>query len=334
MTSPLQLGVSVDGGDPPQSLLSLVATADAAGVGNLWIASHLFYREPIASAAAALAASRNLRIVLMALSPYTVHPVYATMAAATLDELFPGRVQLCFGVGAPRALEAAGVTPEHPLETLRETMEVSRQLLSGKAIQYAGRRYRVSGRLIMGEHRLPIWLAASGPQMLELAGEKADGVVISAGASPAFIASCLQSVRRGEERSGRTIRKAALVVCSVSPDARTAHDRVRRRLAYILRSQHHARNLELAGSRLDQAALAKAFAAEEWQRVNELMTDQVVARHCASGTPDQAMAMLSEYQAAGLDEIVAYGMQEPDQVENVLAMMRPPSAAPGSAIGR
>ena len=89
----MRFGLSVDGGDPPQALRSIVEAADAHGAANLWIASHLFQREPIACAAAVLAASRNVGVVLMAMSPYTVHPVYATMAAATLDEFFPGRVQ-------------------------------------------------------------------------------------------------------------------------------------------------------------------------------------------------------------------------------------------------
>ncbi len=269
-----------------------------------------------------LGASRNIGVVLMAMSPYTVHPLYATMAAATLDELFPGRVQLCFGVGGPRALEAVGLTAEHPVQTLREALEASRLLLSGQAVHFSGRRLQISGRLAMGEHPLPLWLAASGPQMLELAGESADGVVLSAGTSPAFVRWCLDLVRRGEQRSGRTIRKAALVACSVDADARTAHNRVRRRLAYILRSQHHARNLQMAGSSLDQIALAKAFGEEDWARVNELMDDDVVTRHAASGTPDQALAMLSEYRTAGLDEVVIYGMENRAQLESVLGMVR------------
>ena len=213
MAAPLQIGVSVDGTDPASSLRALAETADAAGAANLWLACHLFNREPIACAAAVLSASRSLGAVLMAMSPYTVHPVYAAMAAATLDELFPGRVQLCFGVGAPAALEAVGVAAEHPVETLRESIEVARELLSGEPVKFAGTRHRISGRLAMGAHRLPVWLAASGPRMLELAGEKADGVVISAGTSPAFIGWCLNIVRRGEERGGRAVRKAALVVC-------------------------------------------------------------------------------------------------------------------------
>ena len=322
MPRPLQIGVSVDGSDPPASLRALVEAADAAGAANLWLAAHLFNREPIASAATALAASRNLGVVLMAISPYTVHPVYAAMATATLDELFPGRVQLCFGVGAPASLEAAGVAADRPIETLREAIEVARLLLSGESVKFAGRRYRVSGRLAMGSHALPLWLAASGPQMLELAGEKADGVVISAGTSPAFIDWCLQIVRRGEKRGGRAVKKAALVVCSVDGETRRAHERVRRRLAYVLRGAHHSRNLQLAGTRLDQSALADAFAQENWQRVDELMTDEVVARHCVSGTVDEASAMLEAYRNAGLDEIVAYGMHERRQLEDVIAMTR------------
>ena len=322
MAPPVQIGVSVDGSDPPASLRALVETADAAGAANLWIAAHLFNREPIASAAAALAASCSIGVVLMAISPYTVHPVYAAMAAATLDELFPGRVQLCFGVGAPGGLEAAGVIAERPIETLREAIEVARLLLSGEPVNFAGHRYRIKGRLAMGSHRLPLWLAGSGPRMLELAGEKADGVVVSAGASPAFIAWCLQRVRRGEERAGRAVKKAALVICSVDADAHRAHDAVRRRLAYVLRGAHHARNLQLAGTRLDQVALAEAFAQENWPRVDALISDDVVVGHGASGTPAEARARLEAYRDAGLDEIVAYGMHERRQIEDVLATFR------------
>ena len=323
----LRLGVSFDGGDPPDVLRGIVETADAAGVANLWIASHLFHREPIACAAATLAARRAIGVVLMAMSPYTVHPVHAAMAAATLDEYFPGRVQLCFGMGAPRDLEAAGVSADRPLATLRETLQLARLLLAGATVEFAGECYRVSGRrLVMGAHPLPLWLAASGPQMLELAGELADGIVISAGASPEFIRWSLDHVQRGESKSGRTIRKAALVFCSVDADARIANDRLRRRLGYVLRGKHHRRNLDLAGTRLDQAALVRAFAQEDWAVVNALIDDEVLRRHGASGTAEQALEALAKFQMAGLDEIVAYGVQERAHVRRVLAIMQSPAS--------
>jgi 5,10-methylenetetrahydromethanopterin reductase len=319
-----RFGISFDGADRTDLLRAMVDIADSAGAANVWIASHLFHREPIACAAMTLAASRKIGVVLMAMSPYTVHPVYATMAAATLDEYFPGRVQVCFGAGAPRDLEAVGLTAEQPVATLRETIAISRALLAGDTVDFAGQRLRASGRrLATGARPLPIWLAASGPYMLELAGAQADGVLISAATSPKFIDWSLDHVRRGEERNRRKVQKAALVFCSVDPDERTARDRLRRSIAYILRGQHHARNLELAGTKLDQRALARAFSQEHWSEVEDLVTDDVLRRHTASGTPDQFAQALTAYRQAGLDEIVTYGLRDTQQMTRVLAAMRP-----------
>ena len=62
---------------------------------------------------------------------------------------------------------------------------------------------------------------------------------------------------------------------------------------------------------------------EDWDGVEALIDDDVLRRHCASGTPDQVLAALVAYRSTGLDEIVAYGVQEREQVENALALMRP-----------
>jgi 5,10-methylenetetrahydromethanopterin reductase len=262
-----------------------------------------------------LSGTQSLGIALMAMSPYSVHPIYATMAAATLDECFPGRVTLCFGVGAPRDLEAAGIVSDHPLGTIREAVALSRALLSGEPVRFEGKHYRVAGRRLAGGAReIPIFIAASGPQMLELSGSLADGVLISAATSPPFIRWSLDLVRKGEQAAGRTIRKTALVYVAADPDGAAARDRLRRTLGFILRGPHHARNLELAGTELDQAALTAAYAREDWTAVSALITDQVLANHSASGTPDQVRAALSAYQNVGIDEIVTAGASNPEEL--------------------
>lgn len=312
-------GVSFEGQETPAIMRAAVAAAESAGASTLWIASHLFQREPIAVGALALAASKRIGIALMAMSPYSVHPVYATMAAATLAEYFPGRVQLCFGVGAPRDLEAAGLEATQPLRTMREAMELSRALLAGDTVRFDGQRFQIRDRrLANGARPLPIVLAASGPQMLELAGAAADGVLISAATSPAFIRWTLEHVRRGEAQSGRTIRKIALVYASVDQQEKAARDRLRRMLAFILRGSHHARNLELGGTVLDQSALASAYVREDWAKVEHLVTDDVVRRHTASGTPEQVRAAIKDYLAVGLDEIVVAGAAASDSLGWIL----------------
>jgi 5,10-methylenetetrahydromethanopterin reductase len=280
----------------------------------------LFLREPIANAAMVLASTPRLGAALMAMSPYTVHPVYATMAAAALDEWFPGRVQLCFGSGAPRDLEAVGLAAKKPLSALTESMTIARELLGGGAVTFAGERFQINDRkLVSGQHKIPIVLAASGPKMLELAGAHADGVLISAATSPAFIGWALDHVRAGEAKNGRTVTKSALVYASADADSRVARDALRRNLAFVLRGEHHAENLALAGTSLDQKALTTAFARDDWAAVDTLVDDIVVANHTMSGTPTELKAAMKRYESAGLDEIVLAGIRNGAVLKTVMA---------------
>jgi 5,10-methylenetetrahydromethanopterin reductase len=315
-------GVAFDGLETPDAVRATAQSAEAAGARTLWFAAHLFNREPIASAACMLAATSRIKVALMALSPYTVHPVYAAMAAATLDEWFPGRVELCLGVGAPRDLEAAGVAAPHPLRTLHESLAIVRSLLAGETVSYGGTQFRVQGRrLATGARRVPLILAASGPRMLSLAGNAADGVLISSATSPEFITWALEQVRAAEQSQTRRVRRIALV--HVATDAAQARARLRRRLGFILRGAHHASNLRLAGTVLDQAALADAYAREDWARVDALVSDDVVRRHTASGTPAEIRDALAAYRATGLDEIVLAGVAGETELAAILGTLSP-----------
>ena len=104
-----ELGIAMDGRAPIASIAAQAQAAEEGGASTLWIACHLFLRDPVTTAALALAATKKIRIALMAMSPYSTHPVYIAMAAASLDEMYPGRVILCLGAGAPADLKAAGI---------------------------------------------------------------------------------------------------------------------------------------------------------------------------------------------------------------------------------
>ena len=156
---------------------------------TLWIACHLFLRDPITTAAIALGATSRIKIALMAMSPYTVHPVFTAMAAATLDEMYPGRVILSLGAGAPADLKAAGIEAVKPLVTINEALAVSRAMFAGELVNVQGKTFQVQGRrLVNGKRRIPIVLAASRPTC---AGKASDGVLVSAATAPAFIRACL-----------------------------------------------------------------------------------------------------------------------------------------------
>ena len=286
----------------------------------MWVANHLFERDPVSLAAAALGASARLSVSLMAVSPFTIHPVQAAMAAATLDEIYPGRVTLCLGVGAPLDLAALGLTSEKPLRPMREAMEIVRSLLAGETASCEGQSFKARGRaLASGRRAVPIVLAASGPQMLELAGASGDGVLISAGASVPFVRWCLAHVARGA--GNRQLRRCGMVYASVDVDREAAHKRIRRLLAVLLRGAHHRMNLDLAGTKLDQEALRAAVAAGDWEMAESLITEEVIGNHAVCGTPTEVKTRIASYHAAGLDEVVLSGTRDALQTEALLAAL-------------
>jgi 5,10-methylenetetrahydromethanopterin reductase len=315
------LGVAFDGRNPLARLRAQAVAAEDAGVQNLWVSSHLFLRDPFTSAAVVLQATRSARVVLTAVSPQVVHPVHIAMAAATLDELAPGRVVLCLGTGAPNDLADAGVPPAAPAKTLAESVDAIRALLSGAPATYAGERLTLGGRRMeTGRHDVPVYLAATRPRTLELAGRIADGIVLSTASSPEFVRWSLDQVDRGAR--GRRLHRASLVYSFVADRAEDALGRFRRQLAITLRAPHHARNLELAGARLDQGAVRDAFAREDFAAAEGLVTDDTVRRHAACGTAGDVRARLHAYRAAGLDEIVLAGLYTPDETRRAALAAR------------
>lgn len=321
MTDRLEIGVSLDGRAPVSEIPAQAQAAEDGGAGTLWLACHLFLRDPVTMAALALSATRRIRVALMAMSPYTLHPVYIAMAAATLDEMFPGRVVLCLGSGAPAELQASGIAAPRPLAALSEAIEVCRALLSGETIEHAGQVFQVRGRrLVNGGRPIPIVLAASRSRMLGLAGTAADGVVISAATSVPFVRACLDVVEQAAP--ARRVRKCGIVYTRIAASRAEAFAGMRRPIGYVLRGAHHADNIRLSGAALDQAALAAAFAAQRWTEVDRLVSDDVIGRHAACGTADEVGARLAEYGTSGLDEVIIGGIDDAAGIAGAMAAAR------------
>jgi 5,10-methylenetetrahydromethanopterin reductase len=313
--------VSFDGRETVTASAEKADTVLANGCRSLWLACHLFERDPVVSASVMLARHPDLHVTLVALSPYVLHPVHIAMAAATMDEHFPGRVSLCLGVGAPGDLAAAGIEARGPLGTMREAISVCRTLLAGDTATFRGERFHVSGRALSnGARDIPILIAATGPRMLELAGGHADGVVFSAGASVPFIEQCMGIVARADPPP--RFQHHAFVYSSVDARARTAYDRVRGALAITLRGQHHAKNLELTNNTLDRDAINAALAAGDRLAAARHVADSVVEHHAAAGTSARFRSRLAEYEALGLDNLVLSSMRTPEQIEAVLSAVR------------
>jgi 5,10-methylenetetrahydromethanopterin reductase len=306
-----EFGIAMDGRAPLATIAAQAQAAEEGGASTLWLACHLFLRDPVTTAALALAATKKIRIALMAMSPYSTHPVYIAMAAASLEEMYPGRVILCLGAGAPADLKAAGIESPKPLVAIGEAVKICRGLFAGEMADFDGQAFKVSGRrLANGGKHIPIVIAASRPNMLKLSGRDTDGVLISAATSAPFVKACLD---QAAPASGKAFLKAGIVYTRFGPA-----ESIRRPIGFVLRGAHHAENIRLGGASLDQAALAAAYASEDWNEVDRLVSDDVVRRHAACGAPAEVKAKLEEYRSIGLDEVIIGGMEDASSIATAL----------------
>ena len=142
-------------------------------------------------------------------------PALTAMTAATLDTLSGGRFRLGLGVSGPQVSEGwHGVRFDRPLARTREYVDIVKLALSRRKVQYDGEFFTLplpdgpGKALVLTVHpvrpTIPVYLAASGPKNLELAGEIADGW-LAIFFSPEYAGEQLAAVAAGRERAGRTM---------------------------------------------------------------------------------------------------------------------------------
>ena len=137
-------------------------------------------------------------------------PVLLARAAATLDLLSAGRVELGLGAGAFwDAIVAAGGprrTPKQAVDALIEAIDIIRQVWAGETVHADGEHYRVKG-LHGGPrpaHDIPIWLGSYKPRMLRVTADLADAWIPSMGyAEPHELAAMNAAMDERAESNGR-----------------------------------------------------------------------------------------------------------------------------------
>lgn len=303
------LGVAFDGMAPVATAVQIARRAEQSGLESMWIAEHLGYRESTLAAISVLEYTRTLRVIPTAVSPYLRHPMLLAMAVATLAEHGKDRVSVALGIGNPLFLDESGVTPSRPIAWSRDYIACLRQLFSGEPAYYEGAIFSLRGARLSLDTPIdiPIYLAAMGPQMLKLAGEMADGVVLSSGLSPRSTVQSLAVVHAAamaRDRTADDVRSAGYVITAVSRDGKSAIEACRAKLAFVLRNKHLADSIQESGLSVDQDAIIAAVSRRDFEAAQRLVSDDAVEAFTISGTPVACRERLGEYAQAGLGEVV------------------------------
>jgi 5,10-methylenetetrahydromethanopterin reductase len=306
--------------------LEMAKYAEARGFSEIWQADTRLARDCIVMMGAFLAETKRLRLGSGVLPIWTRNPAVIAASWSTLWELggqVDGRGRAMLGLGAwwePIAARV-GVERKQPLKAMREHIEALRQLFTMTEVSYEGefvKLDRVKLDVAYGDalpRDIPLYIGATGPKMLELAGEICDGVVLNYVVSVDYIREAVEHVRRGAEKAGKTLdqvdRPELLVCCLSDDDPQAAMLAGKSLVAYYLGTEPHI----MKASKVDEDLIKKVQDFVGWpateadyRRAARLIPDDVVRNLMAVGTAQECRAKVAEYIQAGVTCPILYPM--------------------------
>jgi alkanesulfonate monooxygenase SsuD/methylene tetrahydromethanopterin reductase-like flavin-dependent oxidoreductase (luciferase family) len=189
---PVRFGVFItpDAARPPHQV-ELAVLADDLGFDLIGVQDHPYQRRFVDTwtlLTAMAVRTTNIHVFPDVANLPLRPPAILAKAAATLDLLTDGRVELGLGAGgfweAIKAIGGPMRTPAQSVEAVDEAIQVIRLMWSGeRGVRFEGKHYQLAG-VNTGPapaHPVGLWLGAYKPRMLSLVGRAADGWVPSLG---------------------------------------------------------------------------------------------------------------------------------------------------------
>lgn len=306
-----------------QEGIKLVQYAEEKGFEAVWQAESRLVRDAIVPMAAFAATTSRIKIASGVINNWTRNIGLLASTFLTLDDLAQDRI-IC-GIGAwwdPLA-KKVGIDRKRPLTAMRETVDVLRQLLTLERVTFHGDFHHVDDVMLDVVHgrteprNVPIYIGATGMQMMELTGEIADGVCLNYLVHPDYNARAMDALAKGAKKSGRTlddIDRPQLVICSVSEDRQHALNRARKMITQYLGQQPHLMKASgVSQELLDEIHQVLTWPAtdEEIENAMHLVPDDVVQLCTASGSPTEVKAKVREYIEHGATCPILYPLGDP-----------------------
>lgn len=291
--------------------MEFVKYAEQKGFEAVWQAESRLVREATVPMAAFASVTERIKVGSGVVDCWSRNPARLAATFSTLDDLAPGRVILGIGAWWDPLAQKVGISRERPLRAMREIVTAVRGLLANETVTFHGDFVHLDGvelDYVYQERRakdVPIYIGATGLQMMELTGEIADGAVLNYLVSPDYNQRALEALEKGAAKAGRSIDdidRPQLVVCSVHEDRQTALDMARLMVTQYLGQQPHI----MKASGVPQSLLDKVGEVLTWPATHEqvvaaskLVPDEIVQMLTASGTPDDARRQVAHYMRNG-----------------------------------
>ena len=301
------------GNDPelrPEDFKSLALMAEQRGYETLWMTEGSGGRDALTQLTAIACATSRINVGPGILPIFGRTPLMTAMSAAGLASVSGGRFILGLGVGNRHAVESGhGVPYQRPLDRLRETISIVRRLLQGDEVEHQGRLFQMSGAslgAVLPETPVPIYIAALGPRMLELAGEMADGVLLS-WTGGGRLEQSIERVHAGAARAGRdpsAIDIAGYVRVAVVDDIESAQPALRGQIARYARNPYYRTFFRQCGYGEEMAIAEQSLERGDLDAASEAISPEMQRELAVIGTAKECHAELEEMRSRGLQQPV------------------------------
>jgi len=312
----MRLGMLLGFEDSLATIVTLAREGEAAGVGSLYTVEA--GRSAFVPAAAVINATQTARVGTYIVNAYARDPWITGLAARDLDELSGGRFVLGVGTGNVHFNEwYMGVDSRRPWAKMREYVTIVRAVVAGRAgepVRHEGELHRIRWRASWDPFRpsLPVYLSASGPKMVAVAGEVSDGVGVGIMASTTFMRdivrpnACAAATAAGRDPDALAFPMGALV--SVNDDEEAAREAVRASICGLFHPVPHPyydSQLRQLGFTAFADAASELMPAGRTREAMDLVPDEVIDTMTVTGTPRQCAARIAAYEGLA-DEVIAF----------------------------
>lgn len=184
-----------------QHFVDSAVAAEAAGVDICFQpVNPLGVLDPYVTMALAAQATTTMHFGTLLETPALRPAAVAAGSAATVAQVAPGRTMVVYGIGdtAVRWIDERPST----MAELEEATVQARAYLAGERLE-VGAAAPAWLRHARPDDTPPVWIAASGPKTLRMAGRVADGVFLRCGTHPATIQHAIDQIDAGIAEAGR-----------------------------------------------------------------------------------------------------------------------------------
>ena len=297
------------------TVVTVAKEMEAVGAASVMVAEA--GRSAITQAAAVIAATTEIEVGTYVVNAFARSPWLTGLTARDLDEMSGGRFVLGVGTGNPNFNNwYMGIDSSRPLNAMRDFVNIVREVVAapaGTRVTYRGQVHEMhKWRATFPPFRssIPVYLSASGPNMMRLAAEVSDGIGVGIMASVEFMRDTVRpnaivaAEAVGRERADLAFPMGALV--SVNQDSEAARDAARASICGLfhpvphpyydsqMRQQGFAETADMLTELMPQGRTAEA---------KGLLPEEIVDSLTISGTPAECSRRVAQYEGVA-DQIV------------------------------